>query len=191
MIKTKPGQVRIIAGEWRGSKLVVPAVDGLRPTPDRIRETLFNWLANDCRGANVLDCFAGSGALGFEVASRGARQVRLIEQNPLAFNNLQDLKQRLKADNVGLLKGDIINLIPDLPESYDIVFIDPPYALPELRTRVLEGLIDHARLREGARIYLEWPQGETCELPRAELSWWKQKKAGQVHYAIAEWRLSR
>ena len=100
MIKTKPGQVRIIAGEWRGSKLVVPAVDGLRPTPDRIRETLFNWLANDCRGANVLDCFAGSGALGFEVASRGARQVRLIEQNPLAFNNLQDLKQRLKADNV-------------------------------------------------------------------------------------------
>jgi 16S rRNA (guanine966-N2)-methyltransferase len=191
MKKPRLAQVRIISGCWRGTKLSVPTVDGLRPTPDRIRETLFNWLGNDCRGANVLDCFAGSGALGFEAASRGARQVRLIERNSRALRNLEDLKRRLKADNIGLLQGDAVDLIPDLPENYDLVFVDPPYAEPDLRARVIIQLIEYAKLSDGARIYLEWPHGELFELPHPQLSWMKQKKAGQVHYAIAEWRLSR
>lgn len=189
----KPGasQIRVIAGQLRGSKLPVPSVAGLRPTPDRIRETLFNWFADDCRGAVVLDCFAGSGALGFEAGSREASWVTMIEQDKKAWKNLQTQVQRLQLDNIELLNGDALSLIPGLKRRYDLVFIDPPYARPEFRGEVLQGLIKHAKLNDGARIYLEWPQGETFELPGTELSWWKKKKAGQVHYAIAEWRLSR
>lgn len=191
MSKMQSAQVRIIAGEWRGSKLSVVDVEGLRPTPDRIRETLFNWLSNDCRGARVLDCFAGSGALGFEAGSRGASRVTLIERDKQASNNLQRQAQRLQAVNVEIFNGDAVELINNLEGSYDIVFVDPPYAEPELRAKVIKRLIDHEKLADDARIYLEWPEGEVFQLPHPDLSWRKQKKAGQVHYAIAEWRLSR
>ncbi len=187
----KSTQVRIIAGLWRGSKLPVPAIDGLRPTPDRIRETLFNWFGHDCRAAYVLDCFAGSGVLGFEAASRGAESVTLIEQNEQAWRNLKSQAQRLKADNINFLRGDAIALIPQLAHIYDIVFVDPPYALPELRNQVIDMLISNQKLAVGAKIYLEWPQGEHFDLPHPGLFWLKQKKAGQVNYAIAEWRPSR
>jgi 16S rRNA (guanine966-N2)-methyltransferase len=187
----KSTQVRIIAGLWRGSKLPVPVVEGLRPTPDRIRETLFNWLANDCRSARVLDCFAGSGVLGFEAASRGASIITLVEQNQQGWGNLKEQIQRLQADNIEMHLGDIIEMIPYLKPIYDIVFIDPPYAKPELRDRVVNLLISEHKLADGARIYLEWPQSEQYELPHPGLSWLKQKKAGQVNYAIAEWRPSR
>ncbi len=191
MNNAKRSQVRIIAGNWRGRKLSVPAVEGLRPTPDRVRETLFNWLTNECRDSNVLDCFAGSGVLGFEAASRGASRITMIEQNKKAYDNLQSQKQRLQADNMEIVNGDALALIAGLERRYDLVFVDPPYAKPVLRANVINSLIDNEKLNDGARIYLEWPQGEVFELPRSELSWWKQKKAGQVHYAIAEWRLSR
>lgn len=191
MNKTKPSQVRIIAGQWRGRKIPVPDIEGLRPTPDRIRETLFNWLAADCRGAVALDCFAGSGVLGFETSSRGANTVVMIEKNKSAWQSLDAQAQRLDADNIKLLCGDVLELIPQLSQSYSLVFIDPPYALPDLRTQVLDSLLAHGKLIDGARIYLEWPQGESFELPSSEFQWLKQKKAGSVHYAIAEWHLSR
>ncbi len=191
MSGSSASQVRIISGQLRGSKLPVPSVEGLRPTPDRIRETLFNWLANECRGAVVLDCFAGSGALGFEAGSREARLVTMIERDRLAWRNLQNQAQRLQLDNIELLNGDALALISGLKQSYDLVFVDPPYARPEFRTEVLASLIKSRKLNDGARIYLEWPQGEVFEFPDAQLSWWKQKKTGQIHYAIAEWQLSR
>ncbi len=184
-------QVRIIAGDWRGRKIPVPDLEGLRPTPDRIRETLFNWLANDCRGARVLDCFAGSGALGFEAASRGAKMVTLVEFNKTAFKNLQKQNAIFQTDRIELLHGDVCEQIGRLQQPFDIVFVDPPYAMAELRRQVLMALIDNKCLNPGGLIYLEWPDTEFFELPLNELTWFKQKKAGHVNYAIAEWRGSR
>ncbi len=191
MAKPRASQIRIIAGQLRGSKLPVPSVEGLRPTPDRIRETLFNWCADDCRGAAVLDCFAGSGALGFEAASREAAVVTMIEKDKQAWQGLQKQLQRLRLDNIEAINGDALEILSGLKKSYDLVFIDPPYAQPELRSKILECLVKNELLNEGARIYLEWPHREIFELPQPDFTWWKQKKAGQVHYAIAEWRLSR
>jgi 16S rRNA (guanine966-N2)-methyltransferase len=187
----KKQQVRIIGGLWRGKKIPVPDVDGLRPTPDRIRETLFNWLMTDCPGASVLDCFAGSGALGFEALSREAKHLTMIENNPLAWRNLERQARHFRDDRITLLSGDANDLIAQLKRQYSLVFIDPPYALPQLRQQVLESLIEHQRLLDGAKIYLEWPSAEQFELPDSRLSWLKQKIAGQVNYAIAEWRPSR
>jgi len=184
-------QVRIIAGLWRGRKLPVPNIEGLRPTPDRIRETLFNWLISDCPGASVLDCFAGSGALGFEALSREAKSLIMIENNVHACGNLERQAERLHTHRITLLSGDVNNLIAQLKQQFSLVFIDPPYAQPQLRLQVLENLIAHRRLLEGAKIYLEWPVGEECQLPHSGLSWLKQKIAGRVNYGLAEWRLSR
>ncbi len=191
MNKITGSQLRIIAGQWRGRKIPVPAIEGLRPTPDRIRETVFNWLTGECRSASVLDCFAGSGALGLEAASRGAKAVVMVEKSRQAMQNLTKQKQRLEASNVELCYGDILALIPSLQQAFDIVFIDPPYAMPELRHRVLDALVANHCLADGVRIYLEWPHGEEFELPSSSFSWLKQKKAGQVNYAIAEWRVCR
>ncbi|MCP4489445.1 MAG: 16S rRNA (guanine(966)-N(2))-methyltransferase RsmD [Gammaproteobacteria bacterium] len=191
MKKNTASQLRIIGGRWRGRKIPVPAIAGLRPTPDRIRETVFNWLAARCQAATALDCFAGSGALGFEVASRGAKAVFMVEKSSDAMQNLVNQKQRLEANNIELYRGDILALIPSLQRSLDIVFIDPPYARSELRHRVIDALITNQSLADGARIYLEWPHGERFEFLSAGFTWLKQKKAGQVHYAIAEWRLCR
>lgn len=191
MKQNSVSQIRIIAGQWRGRKIPVPDIEGLRPTPDRIRETLFNWLAAHCRDAIALDCFAGSGALGFEACSRGANTVTMIEKNKMAWMSLQTQAERLEADNIEVLFGDVLDLIPQLQQNYSLVFIDPPYASAELRGEVLDALLVHRKLADGACIYLEWPQGESFELPSDDFRWLKQKKAGQVHYAIAEWHISR
>ncbi|MGD2170899.1 MAG: 16S rRNA (guanine(966)-N(2))-methyltransferase RsmD [Gammaproteobacteria bacterium] len=182
--------VRIIGGKWRGRKLAVIDTAGLRPTPDRIRETLFNWLAADCRGADVLDCFAGSGVLGFEALSRGARSLVALERSPAALDNLRGLAASLDSGAVEIRGGEAIAAIADLRGEYDLVFIDPPYAEAGLRARAFERLESGGRLRPGARIYFEWPAGEEFELPSENLAWLKRKTAGQVNYAIAEWRPS-
>lgn len=183
-------RVRIIGGRWRGRKLPVADSDGLRPTPDRIRETLFNWLAADCRGARVLDCFAGSGALGFEALSRGASSLTALEKAPAALDNLRRLAAVLDGAEIEIVGGDSEAAIGDLRGPFDLVFIDPPYATPWLRERVLLALEQAELLCDGARIYFEWPRGEDFELPSTRLRWLKQKRAGQVNYAIAEWRSS-
>jgi 16S rRNA (guanine966-N2)-methyltransferase len=184
-------QVRIIGGKWRGSKLPVVDARGLRPTSDRIRETLFNWLARDCPGAIVLDCFAGSGVLGFEALSRGAAQLVALEQEPRAIANLNLQAQRFASSAIEILRGDASNSINRLTHKFDIVFIDSPYAEPRLRTQIFKQLEERDCLQPSARIYFEWPKSETFALPSASLQWLKQKSAGQVNYAIAEWRLSR
>lgn len=184
-------QIRIIGGKWRGSKLSVVEAPGLRPTPDRIRETLFNWLALDCPAATVLDCFAGSGALGFEALSRGARELVVLERNRAAVASLQAQAQRLQATSVEIHAGDALALIGGLRQRFDIVFIDPPYAEARLREQVFRQLESGDRLNDGAKIYFEWPLTEDFELPSAGLEWMKRKSAGQVNYAIAEWQVSR
>ncbi len=191
MSRVKPQQVRIIGGIWRGRKIPVANIDGLRPTPDRIRETLFNWLAMDCPGASVLDCFAGSGVLGFEAISRAAKRLTIVEKDNQAHDRLRQQLERFECDAITLMCGDIIKLIPEMKNQFDLVFVDPPYALPQLRYQVINSLLEHQRLIDGAKIFIEWPVAEQFDLPVPELSWLKQKKAGLVNFGIAEWRLTR
>jgi len=181
-------RIRIIGGNWRGRKLAVIDAPGLRPTPDRIRETLFNWLSDYCPGARVLDCFAGSGVLGLEALSRGAKHLVALEQQRMAVSTLRDEIGRLQAANAEVIVGDALLSIDDFRQGFDIVFIDPPYAQPALRRQVFERLEARGCLNEAARIYFEWPDSEDFELPSRSLHWLKQKSAGQVNYAIAEWR---
>lgn len=196
MNSSKSQQVRIIGGRWRSRKLQVADIDGLRPTTSRVRETLFNWVALDCPGANVLDCFSGSGALGFEALSREAKQVTMLEKNPRAYKSLV-LQAGLLADEslaIGqfdMRQGDALQLVPQLTLTYDLVFIDPPFAESHLKQAVIDCLLQSERLNKGAKLYLEWPKYEQFELPSNDFSWLKQKKAGQVNYAMVEWLGSR
>jgi 16S rRNA (guanine966-N2)-methyltransferase len=189
-------QVRIIGGRWRSRKLQVADIDGLRPTTSRVRETLFNWVALDCPGAHVLDCFAGSGALGFEAMSREAKQVTMLEKNPKACKNLMLQVDRLAGESMevgqfDMRQGDALQLIPYLTIKYDLVFIDPPFADSHLKQAVLDALVQSERLNQGAKLYLEWPKHEQFELSSNDFSWLKHKKAGQVNYAMVEWLGSR
>ena len=184
-------QVRIIGGDWRSRKLAVVDALGLRPTPDRIRETLFNWLGNRCRGATVLDCCAGSGVLGLEALSRGAQHLVVLERDHRALTNLRQQIDLLGCSNIEILAGDARKTIARLALSFDILFIDPPYIKTALRRELFCQLEARGNLSDGAIIYFEWPKSEDFELPSNGLQWLKRKSAGQVQYAIAEWRDSR
>jgi 16S rRNA (guanine(966)-N(2))-methyltransferase RsmD len=133
-----PHEVRIIGGQWKRSKLPVADLPGLRPTPDRVRETLFNWLGQDLGGWCCLDAFAGSGALGFEAASRGARAVLLLERDPQLVRSLRAGRERLNASTVTVEAADAMVAMHRMrPESYELVFLDPPFGL-DLSQRALE-----------------------------------------------------
>ena len=183
-------QIRIIGGQWRGRKIDVPAGEGLRPTPDRIRETLFNWLALDVPGAQVLDCFAGAGGLGLEAASREARQVTLVEKDRAASMNLQRQCERIGAHHVRVIHDDALHFLAQDNTLYDLVFIDPPYAQAQLREQALACLIDKNLLKNKALIYLEWPKQQQMRLIHDELTWVKQKSAASVCYGVAQWRVT-
>jgi 16S rRNA (guanine966-N2)-methyltransferase len=180
----KSNQVRIIAGQWRGRKLSFPAIEGLRPTSDRIRETLFNWLAPVIPGAVCLDLYAGSGALGFEAASRGAARVILIDQDARAARFLQDNCRHLAADQVEVIAGDAAECLAGRDQRFDIVFLDPPFSRPELLAQAINLLSSGDYLSEGAYIYVETAaKGADIDIPN---SWTllKQKQAGAVSYRL-------
>ncbi|MCB1960641.1 MAG: 16S rRNA (guanine(966)-N(2))-methyltransferase RsmD [Rhodocyclaceae bacterium] len=120
-------RLRITAGVWRSRQLSVVDLPGLRPTPDRVRETLFNWLGQDLSGWDCLDLFAGSGALGFEAASRGAGRVTMVECNPRAVAVLQQHVRTLVATQVEVIRGDALKFATSAPQGYDLVLLDPPY----------------------------------------------------------------
>lgn len=151
-----PREVRLIGGAWRRSKLPVADRPGLRPTPDRVRETLFNWLGQDLTGWRVLDAFAGSGALGFEAASRGAAEVLLLERDPVLAASLKASQQRLKADAVSVQGADALAwMARSARASYELVLLDPPFdtslAAPALAAAA-------PLLVDGGWLYLEAPQ---------------------------------
>ncbi|MDM8560377.1 16S rRNA (guanine(966)-N(2))-methyltransferase RsmD [Candidatus Parabeggiatoa sp. HSG14] len=138
----KEGKVRIISGQWRGRKLKVLNKPGLRPTPDRVRETLFNWLAMYLPGKRCLDLFAGSGALGIEAASRGVKQALLIEKEPEVMKVLKQQIVTFDANNLKVIQDDALHFLSLPPEVYDIVFLDPPYGydlLPSCFTLLEQG----------------------------------------------------
>lgn len=181
--KSSLGSLRIIAGKWRGRKLDVLDVDGLRPTPNRVRETLFNWLQPSIGSARCLDLFAGSGALGFESASRGAEQVDMVDLDAKITKQLQTNCQILTTDNCYVSHSSAQQFLANNSKQYDIVFIDPPFQT-NLWAEIAELLVKHNVLAESAHIYIECPsKGDFPELP----SHWqllKDKKAGEVRYCL-------
>lgn len=179
------GQLRIIGGQWRGRKLRFNEVDSLRPTGDRIRETLFNWLAPVIAGASCLDLFAGSGALGLEALSRGAASVTMIERHPAAVSALQENCQLLQADGADILAADALNWLENTrPETpFDIVFLDPPFGAGLLNP-CLKLLLRPGLLAAGAYIYIESDRMESPPDTPAELNMLKEKTAGQVCYRL-------
>jgi len=153
----KSNSVRIIAGEYRSRKLNFPSLEGLRPTADRIRETLFNWLQNSIQGETCLDLFAGSGALGFEALSRGASHVDFIEKNTLAVNSIRHNIQRLDAKHGHVYCSDAfewLDRFAPASEQYGLVFLDPPFK-GEALARVIAKLESANLLRDGGLVYVE------------------------------------
>ncbi|EKO3532568.1 16S rRNA (guanine(966)-N(2))-methyltransferase RsmD [Vibrio fluvialis] len=179
------GQVRIISGLWRGRKLPVHDAEGLRPTTDRVKETLFNWLAQDIPHARCLDLFAGSGGLGFESASRQADKVTMLEMNPQAFAQLKTNIAALKASNIEAVNTDTLAYLKQPGQAYDVVFIDPPFRQGLLQETV-QLLEQNGWLAANAMIYIESEK----ELPLTELpeNWqlYREKLAGQVCYRLFE-----
>lgn len=185
--KAKSGQLRIIAGQWRGRKLSFPSQESLRPTPDRVRETLFNWLQTVVTGSQCLDLFAGSGALGFEAASRGANRVLMLEQDGHTVSALRQNVKLLEASQVEVRAGDVLTYLKagldTKARPYDLVFIDPPYRLG-LVPACCQLLESEGWLSEGARIYLECDADELLENIPQQWHCLKSKKAGQVGYYL-------
>jgi 16S rRNA (guanine(966)-N(2))-methyltransferase RsmD len=175
-----PSEVRIIGGQWKRTRLPVPNVPGLRPTPDRVRETLFNWLGQDLSGWRCIDAFAGTGALGLEAASRGASEVRLIEQDSALVAQLSRLQLRLQAAAVRVERGDGVRALQRLaPASMDLVLLDPPFDSPLLA----QALPEAARaLGPQGFVYLESPRRWLDdELAAIGLALYRYLKAGAVH----------
>ncbi|MFS1425378.1 16S rRNA (guanine(966)-N(2))-methyltransferase RsmD [Shewanella sp. 10N.286.48.B5] len=189
--KSASGQVRIISGQWRSRKLPIHDLEGLRPTTDRVRETLFNWLASDIRGARVLDCFAGSGALSLEALSRYASYARICELQSNAAKQLRQNLQTLKCDNADVISGDSLALLKqglNNDKGFDIVFVDPPFR-KGLANTTMALLAEHNWLNANALIYLETESDLTqLAIPNnwVEL---KQKNAGQVTYRLFQYQL--
>ena len=184
-VATKPaGVVRIIGGDWRGTRLPVADRDGLRPTADRVRETLFNWLQPVLPGARVLDLFAGTGALGLEAVSRGAREAVLVERDPQLAEGLRMLAAKLPGgERVQVVCADALGWLRRAPESaspagFDLVFVDPPFA-GDLWQQAFEAL--DGRLADEAWLYVESPS------PVRPGGAWRPHREGRtrdVHYAL-------
>ena len=184
----RPSQVRIIGGKHRGRKLPVADAPGLRPTPDRVRETLFNWLGQNLSGWHCLDLFAGSGALGFEAASRGAASVVLVEQAPRVAKGLQAAAAALSETGLQVVCADAVAyLARPATTMLDLVFLDPPYGHGWL-DRIIMPLLPH--LADGARLYMESEQA-LPEQPAPGLTCIRQGKAGQVHYYLYAFESTR
>jgi len=175
------GRVRIVGGTWRSRLIEVQASRELRPTPDRVRETLFNWLGQDLSGLVCLDLFAGSGVLGFEAASRGAARVVMVERERETVAMLRANRAALGAQQVEVVPGDAFEYLARSGERFDVVFLDPPFrqnALPA----ALAGLASH--LRPTARVYLEAERPLELRAPWEEL---RRRRTGQVSYQLIRW----
>ncbi len=184
------GQIRIIAGKHKGRKLPVLMAEGLRPTTDRVKETVFNWLMPYIHQANCLDCFAGSGSLGFEAMSRGANQVTLVELNRSAAKQLQTNKDLINADNIAVINADALSYLKEdgssaSQKAFDLVFLDPPFRkqLVEQAAQLLNGY----GLAEDALVYVEM-EAESSQVIPAHWHVIKEKVTGQVIYQLYQYQ---
>ena len=178
-------QVRIISGQWRSRMLSFPDSEGLRPTSDRIRETLFNWLQLDIAGASCLDLFCGSGALAFEALSRGASRVVAIEKDANVAEQLKKNAALLECKNLELYCEDALNWIVRHKQKgqFDIIFLDPPFS-DQLLQKTCNLIIENELLKNNGLIYIESDQTLENLSLHGSLEFLKQKKAGQVFYAL-------
>jgi 16S rRNA (guanine966-N2)-methyltransferase len=183
--KRPPGKLRVIGGQWRSRVLEFDTDNGVRPTPDRVRQTLFDWLAPMITGARCLDLFAGSGALGIEALSRGAGHCTFVETTARTCALIKSALLGLKAQHYDVAMMDGIYFIEQTWHRYSAVFLDPPFG-SELLPRALQEL-PKVLVPEGSRIYLEWPNKHPLALPEGyELL--REKQAGQVSFGLATWR---
>jgi len=191
--KNTPRQVRIIGGNWKRTPLTVLDAPGLRPTPDRVRETVFNWLnflfQTDWQSRHCLDLFAGSGALGFEAASRGAALVTLVDAFLPAVRQLEQVKTKLKAEQVQIFQGDALSVVKKLAVNanrYDVIFLDPPYHR-DLLVQILPHCM--ALLEPDGLLYLEAEKAlSPADLPECLKNWQviRNDRAGQVHFHLLQ-----
>lgn len=184
-MKCQTNQIRIIGGKWRSRKITFPNTLDLRPTPDRVRETLFNWLTPYLEGARCLDLFAGSGALGLEALSRDALEVVAIENNREALQALNDNIRHLKADRITTIMSDALTWLETNSTPFDIIFLDPPYQSHALRS-VFSLLEANNWLQESSLIYFE--SHTPFKLDDLPQTWHllRDKKAGRVYYYLAQ-----
>ncbi len=175
--------VSIIAGQWRGTKLQVADVSGLRPTPARIRETLFNWLQNDIRRARCLDLFTGSGALGLEAASRGAATVTLVDEHPQLCQQLQKTIDRLSATQVSIVCQDAMRFLQNDAAAYSVVFLDPPFQ-SQLLKPCCHMLEHNDWLTSNAKIYIETDKHSILDDLPDNWQQFRSKIAGEVAYHL-------
>ena len=187
MTKHNPGrgyrnEFRIIAGEWRRRKLSFPPIPGIRPSPDRVRETLFNWLMDRLTGARCLDLFAGSGALGLEALSRGAAEVVFLDRERAALDAIRSHLELLKARGGTLVQADALAWLESTAAPFDVVFLDPPFDAG-LLPRLCELLEQGRWLKPGAFVYMEYPAESPPETP-AHWSLWRESRAGRVGFRL-------
>lgn len=180
---TSLGQIRIIGGKWRGRKLPVPDSDGLRPTTDRVRETLFNWLMPTIQGARCLDCFSGSGALGFEALSRYAGYATLIEHDRNVAKQLSANLALLQAENANVVQGSALQYLNEAGTPFNVVFLDPPFRKGML-TEAIRLLETNGWLAEESWIYVEAESESAATEVPANWRLHREKVAGQVAYRL-------
>lgn len=174
-------RLRIVGGRWRGVRVDFPDVAAIRPSPDRVRETLFNWLQQSVPGARCLDLFAGSGALGIEALSRGAGSVTFVDSEARVTRHLQQVLRRLQADNVTVIHAPAQRFLAGAPEPFDIVFLDPPFA-----SQLLQQSIDALAgwLAPRAWVYMECAVSASLPLLPAGWAMHRTGSAGQVGYHL-------
>lgn len=183
-VSAPKNRVRIIGGTYRSRVIDFPDSQGLRPTPGRVRETLFNWLGQTLHGKRCLDLFAGSGALGFEAASRGASEVFMIETQPAAVAALHESRRKLAAEMCHVVSGDALDWLRRNQQRFDIIFVDPPFS-SGLLPAVLRAIAP--RLNEQGVVYAEWGESVRLVLAREEIGQFavaKEDKAGASHFAL-------
>jgi 16S rRNA (guanine966-N2)-methyltransferase len=180
-------RIRIIGGQHRGRKISFPDAQGLRPTADRIRETLFNWLSPTITGARCLDLFAGSGVLGFEAASRGANRVVMIEKNRKVIDQLCRNREVLGLEQVEVIHADALNWMDENNDRFDVVFADPPFSRQMLPS-ILQALRLNHTLAPDAAIYIESDVADPFPTLPTEMTFRQQKRAGQVLYGLIQFQ---
>lgn len=182
MKKTLPNQLRIIAGNHRGRKIPVPDRLGLRPSPNRVRETVFNWLQFELSGAHILDAFAGSGAMGLEALSRGAQSVLFCDVDSVAINSIQDVLAKWHEKHACTMRLDVLNLTATATK-YDCIFLDPPFTA-QLHEKAITKFASDNWLKPHGKIYIESPEPlEKLSIPDGWI-WFKSSKAGQIKFGL-------
>jgi 16S rRNA (guanine966-N2)-methyltransferase len=181
-VARQPNRLRIVGGRWRGMRIDFPAIEAIRPSPDRVRETLFNWLQTRIVGTRCLDLFAGSGALGIEALSRGAAEVTFVDREPQVGRHITQALQRLNATGATVQVEDAARFLGRAPQPFDVVFLDPPFASALLQAAFEK--LPRGWLANDAYIYVECPAD--VPLPSLPMGWtvYRSKQAGQVGYHL-------